>query len=139
MDSAAARLSPSTRCPVDILRYRDAGMTENLGHHVQRRALSQHQRCTGVPQLVRMPMTQPGRLAQPRECVREVVRVDGCASIASEDQAVILPEHPGRAPVLSLPRLVTAQLGHDLRGKRQSSTRLRGLQFADRELCFAIR
>ena len=38
-------------------------MTENLGDDIQRRALGEHQRGAGVPQLVRVPMIWPGRLA----------------------------------------------------------------------------
>ena len=43
IDSAAARLSPSSRCPpVYVLGDGDAGVTEYLRNHVQRRALGQH-------------------------------------------------------------------------------------------------
>jgi hypothetical protein len=39
IDSAAARLSPSSRCNGHVLGDSDAGVSQNLGDHMQRRAL----------------------------------------------------------------------------------------------------
>ncbi len=68
MDSAVPGLSPAGQVPADVLRYRDAGMAENLANEVQRRALGEHQGGGRVPQLVRMPVThrsQPHILNRP--------------------------------------------------------------------------
>jgi hypothetical protein len=65
---------------VHVLGDGDAGVPEHLGDHVQRRALSQHQRGARVTQLVRVPVTQARLLAQPGERVREVVRDASSAS-----------------------------------------------------------
>jgi hypothetical protein len=44
-----------------------------------------------VPQLVQVPVAKAGSLADPREQVRDVVRVEWCADLAREDQPVVLP------------------------------------------------
>ena len=75
--SAAARLSPSTRCPYTSLVIANARMAEDLGDYMQWRALGEHQRGTGVPQLVRMLAVIRGYMKLARTCpyaVRNVQR-----------------------------------------------------------------
>jgi hypothetical protein len=57
---------------INVFSDGDAGMPEYLGDHVQRRTLREHQRGPRVAQLVRVPVTEPGPLAQPGEGVREL-------------------------------------------------------------------
>jgi len=49
--------------PVHVLGDRDAGVPEDIGRDMQRRALGKHRRGARMPQLVRVPMTQPRGLA----------------------------------------------------------------------------
>src|SRR5271165_1055232 len=58
---------------------------------------------------------RPGPLAQPRERVREVVRIHRRLDLASEDEPVILPQHPGGYLRLSLANAVQPGPGHHLR------------------------
>src|SRR5271165_339751 len=51
---------------------------------------------------MRMPVPEPGSLAQPGEGVREVIRVHRRPDLTGEDKPVILPQRPGRYLRLSL-------------------------------------
>ena len=101
---------------------------------MQRRALGEHQRGAGVPQLVRVPVAKPGPVAQPGVGTGEVLGIERCPGLAGEDQSVVPPEGTGRDLVLRLTCVVLAQLGQDLRGQRQRAPGPGCLQFADDEL-----
>ena len=50
---------------IHILSDGNAGVPAHLRDHIQRRTLSQHQRGARVAQVVRVPVAEPGPLAQP--------------------------------------------------------------------------
>ena len=80
---------------VNVLGDRDGRVAENLRHHLERRALSQHEAGCRMTCLMRVPVSQPGLLAQPHESLGEVVRVDRSPHQRREDQPVIDPQLPG--------------------------------------------
>jgi len=61
--------------PVHVLRDCDAGVSQDLRHHMQLCSLGEHQRGARVPQLVRVPAAKPGPVAELGEGAREVLRV----------------------------------------------------------------
>ncbi|PSK67619.1 hypothetical protein B0E53_00429 [Micromonospora sp. MH33] len=62
-----------------------------------------------MAELVRVPVAEAGTLAQRREPMGEVVRVQRSADLTRKDQAVILPRLAGCQPFLSLPSPMPAQ------------------------------
>lgn len=56
---------------------------------MKRGSLGEHQRSARVSQLVRVPVPEASRFAEPGEDVGEVVRVHRSADFAGEDQPVI--------------------------------------------------
>jgi hypothetical protein len=61
-------------------------------------------------------------------------RIERCPGPTGEDQSVLPPGGTGRHLALSLPGVMLAQLGHDLRGQRQRPPGARSFQLADDEL-----
>ena len=92
MTSAGSRaLLTLNPVSVRVLTGDDARMAQHLRDDVEVRALGQHQGGSGVSQLVQMPMAKTRTSADPGEHMRDVVRVERCANLAREDQAVVLP------------------------------------------------
>ncbi len=72
-----------------------------------------------MAQLVRMPVTEPGPLAQPGEGVREVIRVHRRPDLTGEDEPVVLPPRTGRYLCLGLARAMLPELREHLWSQRE--------------------
>ncbi|HEV8453959.1 MAG TPA: hypothetical protein VGQ24_03650, partial [Gemmatimonadales bacterium] len=57
-------------------------------------------------------------------------RIQRCPGLAREDQSVVTPGKTGRHLVFSLPGVMLAQLGQDLRGQCQRPPRTGSFQLA---------
>ncbi len=108
-------------------------MTEDVRDHFERNALSQHQRCCRVPQLVWMPVSEPGALAERREVVPEVGGVDGRADGGGEDQGRVRPSRPCGKALLGLMAPVGTESINDLCGNVERTARSRGLDRAEHQ------
>jgi hypothetical protein len=109
--------------PVDILGDRDARVPEDIGDHMQRRPLSEHQRGSGVPEFVWVPVAEPRLLGQLGEQVREGVRVGRVAEKRRKDQAVFGPLSAGLEAFRVVPDLVALESVDEFGGKRQNRVR----------------
>src|SRR5262245_23458211 len=83
---------------------------------------------------MRVPLAKARGLAQFREAVREVIRVDRPPKRASEDQAVIPPQRPGRDPGLGLVDMMLAEADDELGRERERPPGLGRLEFRDYQL-----
>jgi hypothetical protein len=135
MSSAAARFCPSTRCPYTSLVMATLEWPSTSETTYRSVPLGQHQRGTGVPQLVQMPVPEAGPPADPGEQVGDVVRVERCADLAREDQPVVLPCLTDRHPLGRLTSPVPTQHLNHLRRQEQRPARSGRLELTDHQLC----
>ena len=66
-------------------------MPKDLHHDTGAHSLGQHERSSGVPQVVQPNMAQAGGADQPLEVPIVIARRQGCAEARCKDQAPVLP------------------------------------------------
>ena len=81
---------------VDVGRHADRGVTEHVGDDLKRHALGEHQARRAVPQLVRVPVTDPRGATDRLELPVEVPRIDRRAERRREDEGAAVPPLPYR-------------------------------------------
>src|SRR5512133_3434721 len=84
-------------------------MPKNLHHDTRAHSLGQHERRSGVPQVMQPNMAQTGGADQPLEVQIVIARRQGRAEARCEYEAPVLPELNARCEPIG-PLLLTPQL-----------------------------
>jgi len=133
MDAATARRSPSTRCPYTsfvMVMLACPKISDTTCSGVPWASISEAPECRSSCGCQR---PSPALLHSLAKGAREVLRVERCPGLASEDQSVV-PRGRTGCHLVGLPGVMLAQLGQDLWGQRERPPRAGSFQLADDEL-----